>query len=82
MQIVTLGAHRSGTSSIVRLMNLMGVYVGDEKSTIGFNPENPKGFWERRDVIDLNDEIMRHYDCEWNDLHQWADEPGSLPHEL
>lgn len=71
MQVVILGAHRSGTSALTRLINMMGVYVGGEGSTIGFNPENPKGFWERRDVINLNDAILEHYDCTWDDLDRW-----------
>lgn len=71
MQIFVLGAHRSGTSALTRLVNMMGAYAGSEGSTIGFNPENPKGFWERRDVIDLNEAIMAHLNCRWDDLYHW-----------
>ena len=71
MQIVVLGAHRSGTSALTRLVNMMGAYAGSEGSTIGFNPENPKGFWERRDVINLNDAILAHLNCRWDDLYHW-----------
>ena len=30
MQIVVLGMHRSGTSSVTRLINMMGAYAGGE----------------------------------------------------
>lgn len=71
MQIFILGAHRSGTSALTRLVNMMGAYVGAEGSTIGYNDENPKGFWERRDVIELNEALLAHYDCRWDDLYHW-----------
>lgn len=71
MQICILGAHRSGTSALTRLTNMLGCYIGGEGSTIGFNDENPKGFWERRDVIEANDALLAHFNCRWEDLYQW-----------
>ena len=55
MQLIVLGMHRSGTSVLARLLNLMGAYFGPEGSSTGANEENHKGFWERRDVRNLND---------------------------
>ena len=66
MQVVVLGMHRSGTSAISRVLNLMGVYFGGEGASIGRNEENPKGFWERRDVRFLNDTILFGADCDWD----------------
>jgi GT2 family glycosyltransferase/glycosyltransferase involved in cell wall biosynthesis/predicted nucleic acid-binding Zn-ribbon protein len=65
MQIFVLGMHRSGTSVVTRLINLMGAYFGPEELSTGANPENPKGFWERRDVRDENDELLWSADADW-----------------
>jgi hypothetical protein len=44
MQLIVLGMHRSGTSVLARLLNMMGAYFAAEGLGIGANPENPKGF--------------------------------------
>jgi hypothetical protein len=66
MQLIVLGMHRSGTSVLARLLNLMGVYFGPEGVSTGANQENPKGFWERRDVRALNDSVLHAVGCDWN----------------
>ena len=66
MQIFILGMHRSGTSAIARVLNLMGAYFGTEGISTGANEENEKGFWERRDVRDLNDTILHTEGCDWD----------------
>lgn len=66
MQLIILGMHRSGTSVLARLLNLMGVYFGPEGISTGANKENPKGFWERRDVRVLNDYVLHSIDCDWD----------------
>lgn len=66
MQLMVLGMHRSGTSVLARLLNLMGAYFGPEGISTGANNENPKGFWERRDVRGLNDAILHGVGCDWN----------------
>lgn len=71
MQIIILGMHRSGTSTVTRLVNMMGAHVGEPETLIGQNEENPKGFWERRDVIEANDALLAHHECEWFDLANW-----------
>ncbi len=71
MQIIVLGAHRSGTSLVTRLINMMGAYFAMGDTSIGANVENPKGFWERSDVIEANDDVLEHYGCEWDKLKDW-----------
>ncbi len=66
MQIFVLGMHRSGTSALARLLNLMGAYFGGENVGTGRNVENRKGFWERRDVRLLNDTILFNSGCDWD----------------
>ncbi len=71
MQIIVLGPHRSGTSLLTRLINMMGAYFGVGAASIGFNQENPKGFWERRDVIDVNEAILEAKKSTWDQLLGW-----------
>jgi len=66
MQIFVLGMHRSGTSVVTRILNLMGAYFGPEGISTGANQENRKGFWERKDVLSLNDKLIRSMGSEWH----------------
>lgn len=75
MQIVVLGAHRSGSSLVTRLVNMMGAFFDSGLASIGFNDENPKGFWERSDVISVNDRLLKLQDCRWDRLTHWKTLP-------
>ncbi|MCC6135390.1 MAG: glycosyltransferase [Gammaproteobacteria bacterium] len=72
MQIFVIGMHRSGTSLTARLLNLMGAYFGPEGVSTGANQENPKGFWERRDVRALNDMILHSAQADWNNINDFS----------
>ena len=79
MQLIILGMHRSGTSVLARLINLMGVYFGPEGISTGANQENPKGFWERRDVRALNDLVLQGSGCDWNRVSTFDLDAVPLP---
>lgn len=66
MQLMVLGMHRSGTSVLARVLNLMGAYFGPEGVSTGANEENPKGFWERKDIRALNDSVLHGSGWDWN----------------
>ena len=66
MQVFVLGMHRSGTSILARILNLMGFFFGGENASTGRNAENEKGFWERRDVRTLNDTVLFTAGCDWD----------------
>jgi GT2 family glycosyltransferase len=68
MQIIILGMHRSGTSTVSRLANMMGAYFAPEGKEMASQSDNPKGFWERTDVMQLNDEILNAAGGSWNQL--------------
>lgn len=68
MQIIVLGMHRSGTSLVTRLLNLMGVYLGEGPDLLPGQPDNPKGFWERSDVQQLHEEMLSRFDSAWFDI--------------
>lgn len=85
MQIIVLGMHRSGTSTVTRMVNMMGAFVGHNEDLIGANEENPSGFWEREDVIAANDALLQHYGCEWYALEGWqynGDKEAELPTDV
>jgi hypothetical protein len=82
MQIIVLGSHRSGTSLITRLINMMGAYFDAGTTSIGFNDENPKGFWERRDVIACNDALLASEKCSWENLANWELTPTPTKKKL
>ena len=56
--VLLLSMHRSGSSLLASLMSSMGLYVGDEVDMIGKRGDNPDGFFERRDVLDINRAIL------------------------
>lgn len=74
MQIIVVGMHRSGTSAVTRLINMMGAYVGTEGSLIESRSTNldnlwrvnQKGFWERDDVVSLNVKVLWALGLDWN----------------
>ncbi len=67
-QIFVLGMHRSGTSAVARILNIMGAYFGPEEMSLGANVENPKGFWERRDIRNINDAVLNSQGADWSHI--------------
>lgn len=65
--ICILGMHRSGTSLISRIVNLLGVYLGPEEETIRAAESNPLGFWEHRRLTALSDEILSRLGGSWHE---------------
>ncbi|MFO7551201.1 MAG: glycosyltransferase [Haliea sp.] len=56
--VVVLGMHRSGTSMVAHQLHAFGLEAGSEAELLAPREDNPAGFWERRDVVALNDEIL------------------------
>jgi hypothetical protein len=66
MQIIILGMHRSGTSLVTRMVNMMGPHVGAEGSLVpADNKDNPTGYWEHKDLMRLNIELLRLHNVDW-----------------
>jgi hypothetical protein len=63
---VVVGMHRSGTSAMTRLLSLLGAQL--PKRLMLAQEDNPSGFWEPQSIADLNDEILRALDSEWDDV--------------
>ncbi|REG78349.1 sulfotransferase family protein [Marinomonas pollencensis] len=66
--VVVLGMHRSGSSAITEMLTLFDLYFGKEEDSIGSSSQNSRGFWERRDVRDVNDKILFSAHCDWDTI--------------
>jgi hypothetical protein len=68
--IVVMGMHRSGTSFLVRALNLAGLWIGatEQLSTVEGRAMigNPKGNYENRGSIAINDVILARSGGTWN----------------
>merc|ERR1719199_331123 len=56
-QLVILGMHHSGTSVVSNLTMMMGAFGGTNDELL-LHPENPLKFWERRDVVALDEQRL------------------------
>ena len=63
--VAILGMHRSGTSMVAAALASSGLYAGETADLLADQEDNPHGFWERRDVVSLNDEILSSRGGSW-----------------
>ena len=54
--VLVLGMHRSGTSTITRCLNLVGMDVGPH--LLVPDGGNSKGYWEHADAVRINDALL------------------------
>ena len=64
--ILTLGAHRSGTSAISRILNLLGVELGSDLQPAG--PYNERGFWENMKFTRVHDKLLEALGASWDSI--------------
>lgn len=64
-EVVCVLGGRSGTSLITRLVNMLGVDLGPPEHMIPANSANQAGFWEHREIVALNDEILARHGAKW-----------------
>ncbi len=60
--VIILGMHRSGTSLCAQILSLLGV---DMASDIGRGRGNEAGHWERWEIVEFHDRILRILDREY-----------------
>ncbi len=77
--VCVTGMHRSGTSLIARLLNLLGVDLGNSDDLLGPAPDNPKGFWEHQEIKALNDRLLAKLGGSWEDPPTFNDGWEDLP---
>jgi hypothetical protein len=64
--VVVLGMHRSGTSTIARSLQVMGVELGS--NFLPPDQHNERGYWEDTDIHALNVEMLEAIDSDWHHL--------------
>ncbi len=64
--IVVLGMHRSGTSAIAKGIVELGAHPGN--NLLPANEENPKGYWEDVNIVNLNEKILKNFNMRWHSL--------------
>lgn len=78
--ILVLGMHRSGTSAITRVLNLLGVPLGHD--LLPPQDDNDKGFWEHARAMAINERLLGALDRNWHDIREmpagWMEHPAAL----
>src|SRR5712692_5950669 len=82
--ICVLGMHRSGTSAVARAINLLGAYIGPPEKMMPPKADNPEGFWEHADIVDLHERLLQTLSRSWNDPfplpEEWWKQPEIEPY--
>ena len=64
--ICVLGMHRSGTSLVAGMLEALGAYIGERNEMIAPSEVNPKGFWERLDILSFHEELLAALARRWD----------------
>ena len=65
--ILVLGMHRSGTSVLTRVLNLLGADVG--RDLLAARQDiNARGFWEHRELVAINEKLLSAVGRSWYDF--------------
>lgn len=77
--ILVLGMHRSGTSAVTRVLNLLGAELGP--NLLKPQADNEKGFWEHYDAYQVHERLLTALERTWHDALQmpadWLNHPAS-----
>ncbi|RUM66640.1 MAG: hypothetical protein DSZ03_00890, partial [Sulfurimonas sp.] len=64
--ILVLGMHRSGTSALTGVLNLLDVYLGTTLMKANF--ANEKGYFENDKLFKVNEALLSQCDSSWDDV--------------
>ena len=64
--VLVLGMHRSGTSALARGLQMLGVYLGN--NFLSPQPDNPTGYWEDKNICELNERLLAVFGLKWEDV--------------
>jgi hypothetical protein len=65
--VCVLGMHRSGTSVLTRVLNLLGVHLGPPDGLMRPVPDdNEEGFWEHTGFFEVNERILARFGGSWD----------------
>ena len=65
--IVITGMHRSGTSLLAEILVRAGVHFGPPEQWLPADVSNPRGYFEDRRVVDLDDRLLRASKGTWDE---------------
>src|SRR5277367_5582324 len=74
--LFVLGLGRSGTSALTRVLSLCGAALPG--GLLGATTENPRGCWEPRAAIHLNEAILRRHGSSGYDMTLRAQDEGAF----
>jgi len=78
--VCILGMGRSGTSMTTRVINLMGIFLGETENMMPANKDvNAEGFWEHLKIVDIHDEILNEFNSSWESTKPLPDKWWQLP---
>jgi hypothetical protein len=66
LAFVVLGMHRSGTSAMTRVLALSGAAL--PQNMLPPQADNPMGFWEPKDLVELNERFLTDGGSAWDDI--------------
>lgn len=70
--VLILGPHRSGTSAVTGVLNLLGVELG--RNLMPSKSDNRLGFWEHDEIFEFHEELLSNLGSAWHDYRPL--EPG------
>ncbi len=78
--IQVVGMHRSGTSAVTRVVNLLGASLGSH--LMPSHPrDNPRGYWEHESVYQIHENLLSKLGRTWDDVRAlptgWLEQPAS-----
>lgn len=63
--LFVMGVQRSGTSALARVLSLCGAALPG--GLLSADLANPRGYWEPRAAVDLNEAILQRHGSDWGD---------------
>lgn len=75
--ILVLGMHRSGTSVYTKILNVLGIWLGNPENLLPAASDNPEGYWEHAKAVEIHESIFkilgRTWDCTLPMPENWQD---------
>lgn len=68
--ICVIGMHRSGTSAITKAISFLGPSLGNNEDLLEPHSDNPKGFFENKNLVNLNEAILNKFNRSWSTVSQ------------
>lgn len=65
--VCVTGMHRSGSSLAARVLNLIGVDLGNESRLLSGLADNPTGHWEHLELVRLSERVLARFGGSWDD---------------